>query len=83
MVKMLGTKDGRTFLGIGLSYSNLERLKAGRPIHFNAEEMHLPAIAVSDVIIFAGETEDSMRDELQQAGALDGTRILEDQRVSQ
>lgn len=83
MVKMLGTKEGRVFLGIGLSYGNLERLKAGRPIHFNAEEMNLPTLVVSEVIIFAGETEDSMRDELQQAGALDGTRILEDRRVAQ
>ena len=71
-------ENGRKILGLGLSRGNLQRLQEGKPIHFNAEQMGLPAIAVSEVLVFFGETEESMRAELEANGYLDGCRIIED-----
>lgn len=54
-------KDGREFIGIGLSRRNCELLLAGRPIEIDGKEMRMPI----DVFIFAGETEDAMRKEIE------------------
>lgn len=56
MLKGKGTKDGREVLILGLSFENMERLKKDRPIVIWREEINIPF----DIIIFAGETEESM-----------------------
>lgn len=60
MIKFRGTntKTGEPIIGLGLSYENLRRLKAGQPIHFNLSEMGLDS---AEVMIFAGKTEDGMK----------------------
>lgn len=45
---------------------------------FNAEDMGIGRIQVSEVVIFAGETEESMRAEFEAKGLLDGCRIIEE-----
>jgi hypothetical protein len=79
MIKFLATQPGgRKVLGLGLSHGNIERLKGGQPIHFHVEQMHLHELAVHEVLIFAGETEETMRAQLETTGALDGCTVRTD-----
>ena len=52
------TKDGRTRLVLGLSWRNLEELRRERPIIFDAK----PYGFDGEIMIFAGETEQTMAD---------------------
>lgn len=58
------TADKRKLLGLGLSHENLKRLKDNKPIRFKGEPLGLDGF---DVLIFAGETEESMAKELDPA----------------
>jgi hypothetical protein len=85
MIKFQATnpENGRKILGLGLSHGNLERLKEGQPIHFNAEEMHLPEMRFNEVLIYVGETEDSMRRDLADHGYLDAATVVVEERKRQ
>jgi len=65
MLKMVGDakRDGRPIklVVLGLSHMNLARLKDGQPIKFAGEDV---GIAGVEVLIFVGETEQSMAREL-------------------
>lgn len=80
MIKFHATNpaNGRKILGLGLSHGNLDRLKEGKPIHFNAEQMGLTDLRVNEVLIYVGETEDSMRSDLAAHGYLDGAVVVEE-----
>lgn len=52
-------------LVIGLSRRNLELLQSGKPIRFNLSDLNLPA---GEVVIFFGETEQAMMEELTKHG---------------
>ena len=51
---------GRRTLIFGLEPGNIDRLKAGRPIHLNAKELGVDC----DVIIFAGGSPEEMARQL-------------------
>lgn len=53
--------DGRELLILGLSQVNLDRLKADQPIAFHGDTVGLPGL---EIMIFAGETEQSMARDL-------------------
>jgi hypothetical protein len=59
-------ETGRKLLAFGLSDGNLKKLRAGNPIHVNLVEMD-PALREYDFMIFWGETEQSMYEELKPA----------------
>jgi hypothetical protein len=61
---MLKARYGENLV-LGLSRRNLELLQAGKPIRFNLSEINLPP---ADVVIFFGETEQAMMEELQKHG---------------
>lgn len=76
MIKFTATSgDGRQILGIGLSHVNLERLKDNQPIRFKGEDVGLPDI---DVLIFAGETEESMAKQMDPL--LTAATVIKDKR---
>lgn len=54
------SRTGRPLIGFGLSFRNLARLQQGQPIHVDGREIG----ADQDFLIFAGETEESMRADL-------------------
>jgi hypothetical protein len=56
-------KDGRTVVGLGLSAENVRRLQAGQPIAVDLREQ-LKIERGPHVMIFFGETEETMRHEL-------------------
>jgi hypothetical protein len=58
---MLKAKAGDTVL-FGLSETNMVRLREGKPIKIDMSELGLPG----SVIIFYGETEEKMRDDIAQ-----------------
>lgn len=61
MIKARGTApDGRPVLVLGLSHDNLDRLRAGQPITFDAK----PYGYDGEILIFAGKTEKAMADAL-------------------
>lgn len=63
MIKFtVNNNDGRKLIGLGLSFENLKRLKEGKPIHIQGEEIGFPSI---NLIVFSGETEESMKDDLK------------------
>lgn len=68
MIKFIGSQqDGkRKLIGLGLSEGNLQKLRQGQPIHVNLVEMD-QALRDWDLMIFWGETEQSMVDELKPA----------------
>lgn len=65
MIKFTATTpNGRMLIGLGLSHTNLARLKNGMPIRFKGEPVGIPNY---DFLIFSGETEESMANELDPA----------------
>jgi hypothetical protein len=66
MLKMYadGEKDGKPvrLVVLGLSHKNLDKLREGLPIKFNGDQAGLPADV--EVLIFAGESEQTMQREL-------------------
>src|SRR5215471_2495328 len=59
---MRGDKTPVRLMVIGLSHENLRRLREKKPITFKGEEVDIPNV---EVIIFSGETEQSMTRDLQ------------------
>ncbi len=82
MIKFLATGPAnRKILGLGLSHKNIEKLKLGQPIHFHAEQMGLgTGVIFDEVLIFVGETEESMRRDFEEKGYLEGAKVIEEQR---
>jgi hypothetical protein len=78
VIKFIGNgKQGRKVLGLGLSRKNTERLLKGEPIHINREDLDfLVSMHIDEVIIFAGETEDTMQEDFKKAGFLETTKII-------
>jgi hypothetical protein len=75
MIKFLAERDGRPMIGLGLSRGNCEKLLAGKPIFIDLKVMlmnvaELPDLNEATILIFGGETEESMQAELKQAGPL-------------
>ena len=63
MIKMM-SKDGKSVF-FGLSEMNLQLLRARKPIVFAGDEVGFPGF---QICIFYGDTEESMSEELTQAG---------------
>ena len=57
MIKWMGERNGRKFLGIILTEGNIEKLKQDMPIHFSCEQMHLITIDVQEVVVAYAKTE--------------------------
>jgi hypothetical protein len=71
------TPDGKTIIILGLSKRNLQKLSDGQPLHLT-HETH-PFIPEGVVfMMFTGETEDEMREQLVGAGIVFGQ--VEDRR---
>jgi hypothetical protein len=74
MVKFSATgDDGKTLLGFGLSRGNIERLVAGQPIRVRGKDIHRPDL---EVMIFFGETEADMEQELRNLGAIGENTVI-------
>jgi len=67
---MLKAKSNDGHVLIGLSYKNLELLRAGRPIVIDTAEMYLDRIP-PQIFIFAASTEEQMMRDLERAGMVD------------
>ena len=63
MLKARGTMSGREALTFGLSYGNLDRLRAGDPIEFDGRDIGIDAI----VRIFSMRDEATMADMLRRS----------------
>lgn len=59
---MLGGKTGGQLLVLGLSYENLKRLKEGQPIFLSRKTHGLTIPPNINIVILAGETEDTMKE---------------------
>jgi hypothetical protein len=75
MIKFLAEREGRPMIGLGLSRDNCEKLLAGKPIFIDMKVMLmnvavLPDLNEATILIFGGETEESMQIELLRAGPL-------------
>lgn len=79
MLKMVAhnPRTGRSVLICGLSHINLDRLKQGQPIKIDGAAIELPI----DLVIFAGETEQSMARELAEFVG-QNTRVNIDKKVT-
>lgn len=67
MIKFFSTTDREgALMGFGLSEANIEQLKKGHPIAINAGEISDGKYQELRVIIFYGETEEKMREDLSQ-----------------
>jgi DNA-binding MarR family transcriptional regulator len=64
--------DGRQTLGFGLSRKNIELLMDGKPIHARLDELGL---SETDVLMFFGETEEQMQQELSEHFGVEVRRI--------
>lgn len=74
MLKASGTtEDGQHVVFFGLSHENVKRLSEGLSIQFDGKDVALPGV---QVVIFVGETEESMAQQLTDLiapGAEEGT----------
>lgn len=62
MIKMSAdTKDNRKLVMLGLSFINITKLLEGQPIRVRGNDVNVPGI---DIVLFAGEDEDTMKTEL-------------------
>lgn len=69
-------KTGKNVMILGLSEMNIEKLKNGYPIRFDSDNFGVPG----KVFIFYGKTEQSMFDDLKNAGMVssDETNIIKE-----
>lgn len=68
MIKFtLVAEDGARILGIGLSRENCARLLSDQPITYALEEHGIPELRGFRVVIVGGETEQSIRDQIEDA----------------
>jgi hypothetical protein len=65
MIKALGSQNGRPVLLLGLSFMNLDLLREDKPIVIHKEDFGPHESVPFDIVIFAGETEQSMADALK------------------
>lgn len=66
MIKFVSTKpNGTKLVGMGLSEENVKRLKEGKPISFNLDELGFEGL---EGLIFYGETEESIVADLRAKG---------------
>lgn len=65
-------------IGFGLSAKNLEKLKEKKPIKINGKEIGIE----SDILIFFGETEQTMYDELVEMGLITKETEIRDDDLS-
>ena len=49
-------------IGFGLSEGNVQKLKEGKPIAFNGNEVGIPGV---EIMIFYGETEEQMQRDME------------------
>ena len=70
MIKALATRGKRKLVLLGLSRLNCERLLAGKPIHIHLSEL---GVTGPEVIICAGETEETIIKELEAVGMIPAT----------
>jgi len=58
MIRMLAhnSKTKRPMIIFGLTDINIQRMREGKPIHVNADDMGYPG----DIVIFTGKDEDTM-----------------------
>jgi hypothetical protein len=76
VIKFIAVGDnGRTAVGLGLSYENLRRLKDDQPIRVDLTKLGIVG-PPHEVVIFAGETEASMTNQLARSGAIGPDTIL-------
>lgn len=69
MIKATGAlKDGTPLLVIGLSRENTRRLHDDQPIAFRADHVD-PRLAPLEILLIAGDTEDSIAERLKGIGA--------------
>ena len=75
MIKFIAKVDSKGYdlLGIGLSHMNLKKLKQDKPIHINLNE--LGSKNIGEIMIFAGETEQDMVNDMQKIFNLDNTNV--------
>lgn len=69
MIKFTGTLRGKPSLGLGLTEEDSRRLHDGEIIMVDLKELNLPYDLT--ILLFAGATEQSMKDVLEKAGVLD------------
>lgn len=72
MIKFKAGGRGREVVGFGITARNVEMLKAGNPVIVHREEMNLPF----DVMIFYGETERDIANELKKHGLIDPEKTV-------
>jgi hypothetical protein len=67
MIKFVRTgKDGKPLVGLGLSAANIQKLKEDKPILLDLKELGMEG----QLFIFTGDTEQSMLNDLKEAGLL-------------
>jgi len=73
MIKFKATQgNGREVIGFGLTAKNVEQLKLGRPISIWGAEFGIPF----DVMIFYGETEQTIADMFRKHGLIDPEKTV-------
>lgn len=70
MIKFLAERDGRPMIGLGLSRANCKKLLEGKPIFIDLQVMMIDVKSIPDlnqatILIFGGETEESMQREIE------------------
>lgn len=63
MIKFTGERDGRRLVGFGISEGNIGKLREGKPIVVDLDEM-IPGCKM-EVLIFYGATEREMYEEIK------------------
>jgi hypothetical protein len=92
MIKFAATTKDGLLLGLGITQFNVDKLKAGAPMHIKLREMFVndqtgigSILGEAEIMIFYGEDEDSMQAELQRTvrAAHPGHRPPQGQAMSQ
>jgi hypothetical protein len=72
MIKVVGIINNRRTLILGLSRENTTRLHKNQPIAVDVQALLTPTdiLDIQDIIVFAGETEESMATQLRKYGVV-------------
>lgn len=74
------SSGGRPIILLGLSRRNIEQLMAGYPVRVTPETHRNAPIPDVEILILFGETEDSIRQDMADAGIIDAGTKVEDAR---
>jgi hypothetical protein len=80
MIKFIGTREGRSYLGLVITQGNVQHFKKGHPMMISAEDLgpEFREFKVQDILIMYYETEERALEDFKNNGFFGPKTIIHD-----